>query len=310
MRPVATIAVLNFQRQRTLRQVLQRAVSQRCAGIEVLVVDNGSTDGSGAMVRTEFPAVRLLELPRNVGCAARNEGVAAARGDVVITIDNDVLLTTDYDVRTAVQLFRDHPLAGCINFRIDDAQGSLSRRDWCHPRDWRTFHDQEFLTDYVLEGACAFRRAAFERVGGYWPPFFLGHEGLDLGLRLLEEGYELLYSPRVRVTHLVSEEARPSSRIYYTFTRNSIWATLRNHRPVPAAWALGKDVGLMAFASARAGQWRSFLRGVRDGVAGAPSALTSRRPLHRNTYRRLRSIRALQPSLLAKVQRHWKERLI
>jgi GT2 family glycosyltransferase len=262
------------------------------------------------MVAREFPDVRVVRLAENIGCAARNAGVAAAAGEIVLTLDNDVLLASRDAVAVAVRLFAERPRLGCASFRIDDEHGEVSRRDWCHPRDWRAWHAQEFPTDYVLEGACAFRRAVFLAVGGYWPPFFLGHEGLDLALRLHAAGHELLYAPRVRVRHLVSPEARPSSRIYYTFTRNSIWATLRNHGPLPAAWAIGKDVGLMAFASARAGQWSSFVRGLKDGAAGAGAALASRRPLPREAYARLRTIRRLQPNLLAKAQRHWKERLI
>jgi GT2 family glycosyltransferase len=262
------------------------------------------------MVEEEFPEVRLVRLPENIGCAARNAGVAAAKGEIVVTIDNDVLLMTPEDVRKAVEIFEAHPSVACVNFKILDAAGNLSTRDWCHPRDWRRFADQEFLTDYVLEGASAFRREAFERVGGYWAPLFLGHEGLELALRMLDAGYDLLYAPRIRVTHLVSAEARPSARIYYTFTRNSIWVALRTHRPFAAARAIANDLALMAFSSVRAGRSRDCLRGIRDGLRGLPRAVASRHPLSRATYRRLREIRSFQPSVIEKARRHWRERPI
>lgn len=305
-----TISILNYQRKETLRRTIERAVGQRYPDLDVLVVDNASTDGSDRMVGEEFPGVRLVRLPENVGCAARNAGVAAAKGEIVVTIDNDVLLTTAGDVQTAVDVFERRPSVGCVNFKILDPAGGLSRRDWCHPRDWRRFANEEFETDYVLEGASAVRRDAFERVGGYWAPLFLGHEGLDLALRFLEAGYELLYAPRLQVTHLVSSEARPSSRIYYTYTRNAIWVSLRNHRPLDGARAIARDLALMAFAAARAGEWKSYSRGVRDGLAGWRRAAAGRHPLSDTTYRRLREIRRLEPSLLEKVKRHVSERLI
>ena len=308
--PPVSISILNYQRRETLRLTLERAWSQHYPDLELLVVDNASTDGSDRMVEEEFPGVRLVRLPENIGCAARNAGLAAAKGEIVITIDNDVLLTTPDDVRTAVEILKQRPSVACVNFKILDTEGNLSRRDWCHPRDWRRFADQEFLTDYVLEGASALRREAFERVGGYWAPFFLGHEGGDLALRLLDAGYDLLYSPRVCVAHLVSQEARPSARIYYTFTRNAVWVSLRNHRSLAAARAIAKDMVLMAFSAARAGHWVSYLRGLRDGLAGLPRAVASRRPMSRATYRRLRHIRRLQPSLWEKARRHWRERPI
>ncbi|MBI4241952.1 MAG: glycosyltransferase family 2 protein [Candidatus Rokubacteria bacterium] len=309
-RPVVTVSILNYQRREILRRALERAVGQSYPALDVLVVDNASTDGSDRLVEREFPLVRLVRLPENIGCAARNAGVAAAKGEIVVTLDNDVLLTTADDVRTIVDIFERRPSVACASFKILSETGGLSRRDWCHPRDWARFADEEFVTDYVLEGASAVRRDAFERVGGYWAPLFLGHEGLDLALRLLEAGHDLLYSPRVRVTHLVAAEARPSSRIYYTFTRNAIWVALRNRRGPDAARAIGRDLALMAFTSARAGQFRGYVRGLRDGLLGVPRALATRRPMSRATSRRLRHIRRLAPGLLAKVRRHLEEPLI
>jgi GT2 family glycosyltransferase len=307
--PPVTVAILNYQRKDTLRLALERASVLEYPRLEILVVDNASTDGSDRMVREAFPEVRLLLLDENIGCAARNRGVAAAGGEIVVTIDNDVLLMAPDAVHRIVEVFYTHPSVGCVNFQIQDPDGNLSR-EWCHPRDWRRFANEEFFTDNVLEGASAFRRRVFESVGGYWPPLFIGHEGMDLGLRLLDEGHEILYSPTVRVRHLRSREARGSSRIYYTFTRNSMWIAMRHHRMRSMALALAGDLALMAFTAGRAGESKAFLRGVRDGVAGARRAWATRRRLRRATYRRLAEIRALSPSLLEKMKRHRDERLI
>ncbi len=309
--PLVTIAILNYQRKDTLRLVLAQAMAQDYPNLEIIVVDNASTDGSGQMVEQEFPDIRLIRLSENIGCAARNAGITAANGQFVVTIDNDVLLTTPNDIHRIAEMFKQQsPSVACIDFKILDANGNLSQRDWCHPRDWRQFSDQEFLTDYVLEGACALRREAFERVGGYWGPLFLGHEGQDLALRLLGAGYDILYCPDVQVTHLTSTEARPSSRIYYTFTRNSIWVSLRNHRPLIAAREIFKDLALMGFASARAGHWGGYLRGVWDGLTGSSQAISSRLPMSLATYRRFAEIRAEEPGLIYKVNRHIRSRLI
>lgn len=307
--PAISVSILNHQRRETLRQCLERVLAQDHPSFEVLVVDNASTDGSEAMVRSVFPAVRLISLPHNVGCAARNRGVESARGPVVVTIDNDVLLEDPGALRRIEGLFAVRPGVACANFRILDGEGHLSRRDWCHPRPPEGA-DESFQTDYVLEGACAVRRGAFLETGGYWEPLFLGHEGLDLALRLLDAGGELLYWPEVSVRHLASTEARPSSRIYYTFTRNSIWIALRNHRPGRAAFEIAKDLAMMATSSARAGHGRAFVRGVSDAARGRRAALASRRALSRVTYRRLRDIRREAPSFLAKARRHLRERPI
>jgi GT2 family glycosyltransferase len=305
-----SISILNYQRKDTLRSALAAVLSRTTSDTEVLVVDNASTDGSADMVSAEFPNVRVIALRHNLGCAARNVGVAEAKADIVMTLDNDVLLNTANVADTLITLFDSRPSVACIDFKILDRDGMLSARDWCHPRDWRFCAHEEFFTFCVLEGASAFRKRTFEEVGGYWSPLFLGHEGLDLGLRLHAAGYGILYSPNVEVTHLASRTARPASRIYYTFTRNSIWVAIRNHRTAPGLRALLIDLVLMAFTSARAGHLRTYMRGLRDGILGAPEALRTRQPMTRSRYKDLKTLRLKEPTLLQKAVRHWRERTI
>lgn len=306
----ASIAILNYQRRDALRRALEAARDQRAPVLDVIAVDNASTDGSAEMVRDEFPDVRLVRLPDNVGASARNAGVAAAKGDVVFTLDNDVLFGTPDDVGRALEVFERHPRAAVVDFMIVDAERRLSRRDWCHPRDADRWAEHEFVTDYVLEGASACRREAFLAAGGYWPPLFIGHEGWDLAFRLINAGHDLVYTPAVRVRHMVDPTVRPSSRIYYTFTRNAIWVALRNHRRGRAVRSIVQDLALMGFAALRAGELGAYRRAIVDAARGARGALDTRAPLSPEAYARLATIRALKPPLLARVARHVRERLI
>jgi GT2 family glycosyltransferase len=308
--PPVSIAILNYQRREVLRRALESARAQRFPVLEILAVDNASSDGSAEMVRRDFPDVRLVALPENVGAAARNAGVEAAKGEIVVTVDNDVLLGSPDDVERAVSAFARHPRAAVVNFKILGPDGRLSRRDWCHPRAPEAWADREFLTSYVLEGASACRREAFLAVGGYWPPLFIGHEGWDLALRLLGAGHELLYTPAVCVTHLVEPSARPSARIDYTFTRNAVWVALRNHRAGPAAASIVRDLALMAYSAARAGHLPAWARGVRDALRGLRPALATRHPLTPVAYSRLHALHRHRPSLPARIHRHLRERLI
>jgi len=311
LKPAVSVAILNYQRRDVLRRALQSVCTQQLdQPWEVIAIDNASTDGSADMVRAEFPHVQVVELAENMGAAGRNAGVEAARSPLVVTLDNDVLLTSPGDLARVLDFFRRSPRAAVVNFMILGPDGELSRRDWCHPRDPDAWSEQPFLTDYVLEGASACRRDAFLAAGGYWKPFFIGHEGWDLGLRLINAGWELHYTPTVRVQHLVESSVRPSSRIYYTFTRNAIWVALRNHRPGAAAVSIARDVALMAFTAARAGHLRAYARGLRDGVTGARRALATRQTLTAPASRRLRRIRALKPGVVARARRHLRERLI
>ena len=304
-----SIVILNYQRRDALRRALQAARTQRHP-VEILAVDNASTDGSVEMVQAEFPDVHLVALPRNIAAAARNAGVAAAKGDVVLTLDNDVELASPDEVGRALEVFERHPRAAVVNFMIVGPDGRLSHRDWCHPRDPHRWGECEFLTDYVLEGASACRREAFLAAGGYWPPLFIGHEGWDLAFRLLDAGHDLVYAPSVHVRHHVDTSVRPSSRIYYTFTRNAVWVALRNLPPGAAAVAIARDLALMGFAAARAGELSTYRRALLDAARGARGALATRRPIAPATRARRRAIRALRPGLLARALRHLREPLI
>jgi len=139
---------------------------------------------------------------------------------------------------------------------------------------------------------------------------FIGHEGWDLAFRLINAGHELVYTPSVRVQHMVDPTVRPSSRIYYTFTRNAIWVALRNHRPAPAIRSIAQDLALMGFAALRAGELGAFRRAIVDAARGARHALDTRVPLSPGGYARLAAIRGFKPSLSARVIRHLRERLI
>ena len=306
---LVSIVVLNYQRRDALRRALQAARTQRHP-VEIIAVDNASTDGSAEMVQAEFPDVHLVALPRNIAAAGRNAGVAAAKGDVVLTLDNDVELVSADEVERALAVFERHPRAAVINFMIVGPDGRLSHRDWCHPRDSHVWGEREFLTDYVLEGASACRREAFLAAGGYWPPLFIGHEGWDLAFRLLDAGHDLVYAPSVRVRHHVDTTVRPSSRIYYTFTRNAVWVALRNLPAGAAAVGIARDLALMGFAAARAGKLATYGRALVDAARGARAALATRRAIAPATRARRRAIRARRPRLLSRALRHLREPLI
>lgn len=209
-----------------------------------------------------------------------------------------------------IAAFERHPRAALVNFMIVGPDGRLSHRDWCHPRDPDRWGEREFETDYVLEGASACRREAFLETGGYWAPLFIGHEGWDLGFRLLDAGHALVYTPRVRVRHLVDATIRPSGRIYYTFARNAMWVALRNLPPAAAVASIARDLALMGFAAARAGELGAYRRGVLDGVRGARAALATRQVLAPATRARLAHLRRLKPGVVARARRHIRERLI
>src|SRR3954467_7669703 len=117
--PSVTIAIVVYNRRDALREVLRRMLTESDYDpdrVDVVVVDNASADGSAAMVREEFPAVRVIERPENIGAPAWNDGFAVARGDYVLILDDDCYLPPD-GLRRAVAAAEEHA-ADLVSFRV------------------------------------------------------------------------------------------------------------------------------------------------------------------------------------------------
>ena len=87
--PLVTVNILSFNRKDDLRLTLQKVFEQDYQNIEVVVVDNASTDGTLEMVKNEFSSIQLIQLQKNIGIAGWNEGFKIARGEFILVLDDD-----------------------------------------------------------------------------------------------------------------------------------------------------------------------------------------------------------------------------
>lgn len=303
--PLITVVILNYRRWEALKNTVSAVISQSYAPREIIVVDNASGDETPALLQEHFPEVILLQLEGNAGCAGRNRGVEAAHGEWVVTIDNDVFFDSDFELQKIVNEFNTCPRASCLVFKVLEAEGGgLHVRDWCHPRSYKEYSETEFETNYIPEGACAFRRWDFLDVGGYYEPLWIGHEGGDLALRLLDRGYQIYYRPSIRVRHLMSQSTRSSWRPYYFYTRNYLWLAIRNYPIGRALPFLAEKLAMMAYFAWRTGNLRALMRGIRDAALGFRKVWSTRHPLSRTTFQVLASLSRHRPGLWARLQRH------
>lgn len=264
--------------------------------LEIIVVDNASTDNTMHMIRSYTDKIKYIRNDRNVGVSARNIGLKNAEGSVVITLDDDVLGIDDSYIGILVDKFSASPRLGAINFKvIDPATGKLC--NWVHHRDPLTSGDKEFLTYEITEGAVAFRTEALRAAGFYAECFFISHEGPDLALRMLDAGYDVIYSNLVSVLHYRSNLGRKDWLKYYFDTRNQFWLAARNF-PIPyTAEYLFRGLCSMFLYSLRDGYARYWLRAVRDGLCGLPEVLCDRRVLKAETMEKVRYIDSERPAV-------------
>ena len=307
MTPEITIAILTYRRRAHLERALASARAQRGVDAEIMVVDNAAEPELKRWLAETAPEVRYIAMAENGGCEGRNAALALACADLVITIDDDVELDGPNEARRVLDLFEHDSSLACANFLVIGADRRVLQREWCHPRPiWEA--RSGFETYFILEGACAMRRQAVFSAGGYYGPFFLGHEGIDLAYRLIDRGFRVIHAPQVTAVHHAAAENRPSWRLYYYYTRNGIWVSARNYSSWRALYAAAENTAKMAFFAARAGELRAWARGLKEGVLGLRGL--PRSPIGGETLARLREIRSHRVSLFGRIQRHLKEQVM
>ena len=192
MPPVVSIVFLVYNRCDELRISLQRtlAADYDPACQEIIVVDNASTDGSAEMVRSEFPSVRVLTHPRNVGVSGWIFGLAAATGEYLLLLDDDCYLPED-GLSDAVAAAERHR-ADMVSFKVVSTDDPT----------WE-FTDK-YRTGLFMFWGCAvlMRRGVAQALTGYDPEiFFLANE-LEFTLRFFDHGYRHLHLPQVVAQHM------------------------------------------------------------------------------------------------------------
>lgn len=214
-----SVVVLNWNRRDLLRSCLESLERQRGVCFEVIVVDNGSEDGSAEMVDEEFARpqrlpLRIIRNCVNRGyCAANNQGIALGRGAYVALLNNDA--EADPDWLAALRgAFEDRPEVGMAASkiltyddptRIDKAghliypDGQNRGRGTGEPDDGRYSRREEVL--WADGCAAMYRRAMLDEIGGFDEDLFAYGDDAELGLRARIAGWTCVYEPGAVVRH-------------------------------------------------------------------------------------------------------------
>jgi GT2 family glycosyltransferase len=304
--PRVSVVILYYKRREIIERTLRAALSQDYTNREIIVVDNHSEDDLRAVIEGLGSEVNLLQLSENLGaCGGRNAGIRAANGDVIIFIDDDVCFASTSEVSKVVQTFEQRPDIHGLAFQIwDPRTDTLRIREWCHTRHHAAYSNQEFETNWFGEGMAAFRRNVFDRCGLYYEPLFYGAEGHDMVVRILDQGFRILYTPHIRVNHWASEQGRTEGRQYYYFTRNFIWMAYKDYGLWQGVCFGIPKMLMMAYFAFRTGSYKPVLQGVRDGLRGLPAIRSDRTPISKATSQIMAEHERWRPSFIARLARH------
>ena len=225
-RPDVSVIVIAYEVRDEVLTCL-RSVARHAGdlAVELIVVDNGSTDGTVAAVEEHFPQARIVALDTNEGLPARNHGLRRARGRMRMFLDSDALLTAGA-LPALVAVLHAHPRAGLAGPRLVNPDGSLQLSARRYPplmlpvlrrpplghvfEKRRTIrrhlmadapHDRRRKVEYVLGACMLFRAEAQEAVGEIDERIWYGHDDADWCFRIREAGYDVLYAPAAVVVH-------------------------------------------------------------------------------------------------------------
>lgn len=250
---------------------------------ELLLVDNGSTDGSRELTAQRFPQVRIIALKENYGfCRAANEGMKAASSPYVILLNNDTEVLPGFTkaLVSALQLEPRAFSAGAKMIqlhhpeKIDDAGNFYCALGWAFARGKDKSVEYYEEPDEIFAacgGAVIYRKAVLERIGYLDESHFAYLEDIDLGWRAKTAGWKNIYAPEAKVLHVGSGT---SGSRYNEFkvslsSRNSIYLAYKN---MPALQLfinlpfLLAGFGIKYLFFVKKGFGKTYRKGLKEGL--------------------------------------------
>jgi GT2 family glycosyltransferase len=297
--PRASVIIPNWNGLALLRPCLDSLAAQTLTsqegGFEIIVVDNGSRDGSVDAVQAEYPWVHVLALSENLGYAGGcNAGIEIARGEILVMLNNDTEAEPDW-LWNLVAALDAHPEAGIAASRMM----LYDRRDTLHSAGdlvrvdgtpdsrgvWQPYGppwDQPAWVFGGCGGAMAIRRQVIDAVGPFEARYFMYLEDVDLNWRAQLAGWKCIYAPDAVVYHHLSATGGGVLASYYV-GRNTLWTIARNYpddlyrRHRRAIWRTQWGIAVAALRNRRGAAARARLRGQLAALVRWPAWRAERR---------------------------------
>ncbi len=205
----------------------------RPVSYEIIVVDNGSADGTQSMIRSRFPGVKLIENSKNLGFSrANNLGIKAAAGRYVLILNDDTFIREDSFSKMASFMDKD-PETGICGPKLLNTDGSIQRQgSILSAHKWAS---KTPLDVPLIIGACMFiRRSILDKVGSFDENLFFYNDDLDLCRRVRAAGYRVVYFPSAQVYHIggYSSKRSPDMKLVVEGFRGGLYFCKKHYGPI------------------------------------------------------------------------------
>jgi glycosyltransferase involved in cell wall biosynthesis len=284
----ATIVITTKDRRDDLREALRGCLSQT-ADVDVLVIDDGSSDGTSEMVKREFPEVRLQRSDVSRGLVVQRTAAATlASAPVIVSIDDDARLVSRHTVAQTLEDFDDRRIGAVAIPYVDVARGAARRQR--APDDARTW-----VADTYIGTAHAVRRDVFLTLGGYRASFVHMVEEPEFCTRMLAAGFVVRLGRADELHHLETPRRRVLARNIRLVVRNQLLDAWHN---TPARYLPGRVAGILTRSAIDSVRWRhpgAAAAGAWQAVRQAVAARHERAPVSADVWRLLVDLRRHGP---------------
>ncbi|MDP3103608.1 MAG: glycosyltransferase family 2 protein [Candidatus Methanoperedens sp.] len=237
VQPTVSIVVLNWNGKQYLQNCLSSLLRQNYPNIEIIFVDNGSTDGSVAFVREKYPYAIIIMHKKNLGFAQGvNSGITASHGKYIATINNDAEADSGWISNLMHVMGSDPRIGSCASKMlryydrniIDSAGIIVYQNGNAYDRGAQEVDRGQYDVQTEIFGACAgaalYSRKMFEEIGPFDDKYFAYFEDVDLSFRMHLFGWKCIFVPDAIVYHIHSATSQQASpfKIFY-IERNKLW---------------------------------------------------------------------------------------
>jgi len=245
--PKVSVVVLNWNGKKFLKNCLDSLLKLTFSQVEIIVVDNNSTDGSQEFIKKNYKKVILIENKENYGFAKGNNiGFKTSTGEYILILNNDTIVTPNF-LEPLIRDFENDPKIACLqpqirlleNKQLLDGVGAFLTPTgilyhFGYLKNRMQLEYNKKMKIFSAKGACILlRRKAAEKVGLFDEDFFIFFEETDFCYRLWLAGYSVMYEPKSVIYHLGGGDTTSSNsykqvkRKYMSF-RNMLCCYLKN----------------------------------------------------------------------------------
>lgn len=271
--PLVTVNILSYNRKDELRNTLTKVYDEDYKNIEVIVVDNASTDGSAEMVDKEFPEVKLIKMEKNIGIAGWNEGFKIAKGEFVLVLDDDSY-PENGAVQKSINCIHEDAECGVVCYKINNI----------NEKRVETHHINKINPNTFIGCGALIRKSTFEEAGYFNDLLFLYEHETEFSMRVYNRGLKLRFCEEAQVVHVGSVSNRliksqTDCRRKYFLCRNYVMILFLHFSLFRVLFFLPQLIFARLIMSMIEGNIFTSLNGFINGFMQIPKIIPLREPL-------------------------------